>query len=213
MLERPARPMAILLFEYRWLPAFYGKFAPMSRFAPAFLRRSPGLLLLGLLALLLWGQCSLTGSGRSTPAPNLFITVAQTDSLMAPTSGQPALLYLTLRLTNTKSTPVALHAAHGELVYRQQHWAWSWQPPTALQVPDQSERRLPIAVRLLAADSLAQLRHALVTAEYLPLLYIHARYSVGASQRVLYRDDADYLQLLPQPAVKPQPDGQSKPKK
>ena len=163
------------------------------------LRQSPATwLLLGLVALLLWGQCSFRTNGGSTPAPNLFITVAQTDSLSAPTPSRPAVLYLLLSLTNTTLKPMAVHSAQGELVYRQQHWAWSWQPPTPLEVPDQSERRLPIAVRLLPADSVAQLRRALTTAEYLPLLYIRARYSAGTSPRVLYLENSDYLQLLPQ---------------
>jgi len=170
----------------------------MSRFASVFARYLPAPLLLGLLALLLWGQCAFRTNGGATPAPNLFITVAQTDSLSAATPSRPAMLYLTLSLTNTTQKPMALHTAQGELVYRQQHWAWAWQPTTPLEVPDQSERRLPIAVRLLPADSVAQLRHALTTAEYLPLLYIRARYLDGTSPRVRYLENADYLQLLPQ---------------
>ena len=68
-----------------------------TKSAPAFTPRLPryglaGLLLLGLLALLLWGQCG------GTSGPNYELRVARVDSLAAPFAGAPPRLWPTARL-------------------------------------------------------------------------------------------------------------------
>jgi hypothetical protein len=80
----------------------------MPHFTPALLRRSPGLLLLGLLALLLWGQC---GALLFHHAATVTGWVKRTDSLRT----TPATLYLTLTVRNDLSQPIWVREARGTL--------------------------------------------------------------------------------------------------
>jgi hypothetical protein len=85
----------------------------MSRLTSTFLRRSPSLFLLALLALLLWGQCAFHlnegGGSKKSPAANLHLKTAvrlvRIDS--ASTRG-PERFYLTIALQNLSDTPCRL---------------------------------------------------------------------------------------------------------
>lgn len=163
-------------------------------------RRLPTLLLLGLLALLLWGQCAFSVTDSSPPPRELLVSVASTDSLRAATPTQPATLYLTLTLYNNTPRDLFLLDLHGTLDYRNQSWAWQagGGQLLALPVPVQARRPLAIGVPLLPADSVAALQASLHTASYLPYLALagtYARRADGRGGRYRFQT-TDYLQIL-----------------
>jgi hypothetical protein len=125
-------------------------------------RRSPGLLLLGLLALLLWGQCgALLFPGTTHQAATVTGWVKRTDSLRT----SPATLYLTLYLRNNLSQPVWVREARGTLQFGGR--AYPFAAPAALRDTllypwTEAARAVAIPLRL-PADSVALLRAALRT--------------------------------------------------
>lgn len=122
-------------------------------------RRLPTLLLLGLLALLLWGQCALLFPGAPTLPPALEGWVARTDSLRT----APGALFLTLRLHNTIQVPVTVQEVRGSLRFGNRNFPFS--ATAALrgrQLLVFEELTQAVAVPLpLPADSLALLRATL----------------------------------------------------
>jgi len=128
-----------------------------------FKRRSPTLLLLGLLALLLWGQCAALLFPGTMHQPAEFIgSVKRLDSL----GTAPVALYLTLCLRNDLSQPTLVREVRGTIRYGSR--AYTFTAPTALRdtfLFPWTELLQPVAVPLphLAADSLALLRTLLET--------------------------------------------------
>lgn len=124
------------------------------------LRRAPAILLLGLLALLLWGQC---GSAIYPRSDNQRLTtlhgeVTRTDSLRA---APPATLYLTLYFQNLTDQPIVVQEVSGALRY--QGRAFPFQLPLAAR--QYIKQAVAISVPL-PADSLLALRHALQAVHY-----------------------------------------------
>lgn len=131
----------------------------MPRPASAAARRLPTLLLLGLLALLLWGQCALLFPGTPTPPPTLEGLVAHTDSLR----DAPSTLFLTLQLHNTIQVPVTVQEVRGSLRFGNRDFPFSATPALhGRQLLVFEALTQAVAVPLaLRADSLALLRAAL----------------------------------------------------
>jgi len=128
-----------------------------------FKRRGPALLLLGLLALLLWGQCAaLLFPGKAHQPAEFIGSVKRLDSL----GTAPATLYLTLCLRNDLSQPALVQEVRGTIRYGGRTYPFA--APAALRdtfLFPWTELLQPIAVPLphLAADSLALLRTLLET--------------------------------------------------
>ena len=172
----------------------------MLRLAPAFLRRSPGLLLLGLLALLLWGQCGSVLFPRTTGhEPALLGWVVSTDSLR---NTAPATLYLSLGLRNTLHKTATLKEVDGALVFNGRTYPFS---ATAVlhHTPLAHEAKVTQAIAIplrLPADSLALLRAALATEHMAgsgPRLAWRASYSVSQYPNGnLWGQTSGYLPLL-----------------
>lgn len=123
---------------------------------------TPALLLLGLLALLVWGQCSFSMNGSSKPRHDFGLGVASTDSLTtSPTS--PPTLYVTVNLINGMRSPQRVYAARGQLFFNSQHWSFLTTAGKGrnLVVPAGEQRPLQVAIVLVPYDSLRQLRTAL----------------------------------------------------
>lgn len=180
-------------------------FKVMPQLLPSAHRPLPALLLLGLLALLLWGQCGLRiGGGHPALPTELLVEVKHTDRLVAASSTRPATLYLTLSIFNSTPQPVVLQQMHGQLIYREQHWPWTYEPASAadrLTVSSQGNQLLPLTITITPPDSVAALRASLHTASYLPLLTIKALYSRSdeAKDPPRYLQTTSYLELLPAP--------------
>ena len=151
----------------------------MSRFASASARRLPISLLLGLLALLLWGQCASLLFPDATRHPaTLTGWVKSTDSLRT----TPATLYLTLCLRNDLPQPVRVRQVHGTLLFGGH--AYPFLSSAALRdtlLAPWTEATQAVTVPLrLSADSVALLRTALQTshpADARPQLQWKIRYS------------------------------------
>jgi len=162
------------------------------------LRRSPGLLLLGMLALLLWGQCA--SLLFPTSQPGLTGWVASTDSLRT----APATLYLHLSLRNTLRQTITLRRVDGALLFNGRAHpfsataAWHHTP-----LARNAETTQAVAIRLrLPADSLALLRAALAAERPVgrePRLDWQAHYAIEESSNAdLWVQPSGYLrQLLP----------------
>jgi len=156
----------------------------MPRFAHT-TRRLPALLLLGLLALLLWGQCGQLFQGSTREPVCVVGWVKSVDSL----GNAPATLYLTLYLRNNLSQPVLVREASGTLRYGGR--AHPFATPHALRdtlLYPWTELTQPVAIPLhLSADSLALLRTSLdigYPAEAAPILRWQAIYSPRQSPAV-----------------------------
>ncbi len=127
----------------------------LPRYGPA------GLLLLGLLALLLWGQCG----GPS--GPSYEVRVARVDSLAAPFAGAPPRLYLTIGLRSQEGDDFKLESMNGVLLFRGLYWSDYNQPQSQeLVVPARADLRVPMVLTLTdslacAPDSLRALQLAL----------------------------------------------------
>ncbi len=119
-------------------------------------RRLPVLLLLGLLALLLWGQCALLLPGSPTPPSTLEGSVKSTDSLRL----TPPALLLTLRLRNTCAVPVTVQQVSGALRLGSRSFPFSaTQALQGRQLLVFDELTQAVAIPLpLRADSLALMR-------------------------------------------------------
>ncbi len=99
---------------------------------PKFRRPAPAVLLgLGLLGLLLWGQCGLLKEDQKIE-PGVYAYVFQVDSLFAPNANQPATLHMTLNLDNELGQPVRLKWVRGEVSFEGRHWPFS----ATAQLPD-----------------------------------------------------------------------------
>lgn len=124
--------------------------------------RSATLGLLGLLALLLWGQCG-SGSG----GPSYAVRVAQVDSLAAPFAGAPPRLYLTIGLSSQEGTAFKLESMRGVLLFRGLYWSdYNQRQSEELVVPARADLRIPMMLTLTdslacAPDSLRALQLAL----------------------------------------------------
>lgn len=151
----------------------------MSRSARTAARRLPTLLLLGLLALLLWGQCaSLLFPGTTHEPGAVKGWVKSLDSL----GTAPTTLYLTLHLGNDLSQPVLVREVSGTLHYGGRRHPFA--TPAALRdtlLYPWTELTYPVAIPLhLSADSLSLLRTLLDTgypADVAPSLRWQAIYS------------------------------------
>ncbi|MVN77336.1 hypothetical protein GO988_13455 [Hymenobacter sp. HMF4947] len=108
---------------------------------------SASLLLLGLVALLLWGQCG----GRS--GPDYAVRVVRVDSLRAPFAGAPPRLYLTLGLHNRERHDFTVESMRGVLVFRGLYWNDVNDPQRPAVVPSHTELLVPLVLCL--TDSLA----------------------------------------------------------
>jgi hypothetical protein len=134
----------------------------MSKSARATVHRLPALLLLGLLALLLWGQCgALLFPGASHHFATVTGWVKRTDSLRS----TPATLYLTLAVRNDFSQQIWVREAQGTLRFNGR--AYPFTIPAALRdslLYPWTEVTQAVAIPLrLPADSVALLRAALCT--------------------------------------------------
>ena len=143
----------------------------------------PALLLLGLLALLLWGQCAFNVNEHGRYVPTVRVRVAR-DSLSEATAGQPARLYLTLVVTNHLPQPCRLDTAVGNVSFNKQYWNFVAGKGQGLELPAQGNRLLPVVVALVPpVDSLAAFRAALRTGsrpDNRLRVYLHATYATAS---------------------------------
>lgn len=111
----------------------------------------PSLLLLGTLALLLWGQCN----NNDPDAPACCgERVVRIDSLAALLPGAPPVLYLTLGLRNDDPDHVKIESAYGALLFRGQYWSdLNKVQSREIIIPAKKERLVSMAFPL--TDSLA----------------------------------------------------------
>jgi hypothetical protein len=162
-------------------------------------RRGPVLLLLGLLALLLWGQCAALLFPGTTHGPVAVKGwVKSLDSL----GTAPATIYLTLYLGNDLSQPVLVREVSGTLHYGGR--AYPFSATAALRdtlLYPWTELLHPIAIPLhLSADSVALLQTTLHTgypADAAPSLRWQATYSLQQSPTA--RHKAKITPYLPLP--------------
>jgi hypothetical protein len=162
-------------------------------------RRGPTLLLLGLLALLLWGQCaSLLFPGTTHASVAVKGWVKSLDSL----GTAPATMYLTLYLGNDFSQPVRVREVSGTLHYGGR--AYPFSATTALRdtlLYPWTELTYPVAIPLhLSADSLALLQTTLqigYPADAAPSIRWQAIYSFQQSPAARHKAKiTPYLPLL-----------------
>ena len=120
-------------------------------FTPRLPRYGPaGLVLLGLLALLLWGQCGNSSGG----GPSYAVRVARVDSLAAPFVGAPPRLYLTIGLHSQEDDDFKLESMNGVLLFRGSYWSdYNQLQSQELVVPARADLRIPMV--LVLTDSLA----------------------------------------------------------
>jgi hypothetical protein len=176
----------------------------MAQDTGIFRRRGPALLLLGLLALLLWGQCGLLFP-ISTPTYRVLAGYAHsTDSLR---TKAPATLYITVVLRNDLSRPIVLDTLAGALRFNDRAFPFASSAPlpsAPLAAGAKLQRHLAIPVPL-PPDSLALLRQKLQTDHLLPTdphLSWRVRYDTEAPPHSLtLRVMQPYLPLL-KPAKK-----------
>lgn len=79
---------------------------------------SPTLWLLGLLALLVWGQCRLLTRIASGPPPVFELSGLHLDSLTQDNQAGVHLLYLRLQVHNTRRRTAAFRAYEGKVTFR-----------------------------------------------------------------------------------------------
>lgn len=125
---------------------------------PSLLRlSSPNLLLLGTLALLLWGQCG------SSSGPSFEVRVMRADSLAEPFAGAPPRLYLTIGLHSQESSAFKLESMNGVLLFHGLYWSdYNQRQSQDLVVPARADLHMPMVLTLVdslacAPDSLRQL--------------------------------------------------------
>lgn len=177
---------------------------PRSVSAPA--RRLPALLLLGLLALLLWGQCALNLNDNGRYVPTVTVRVAR-DSLSPAAKGQPARLYLTLAFTNHLAQACRLDTAFGNVSFEKQYWNFVAARAHGLELPAEDNLQrpvlLPVVIPLVPrVDSLAAFRTALRTgsrADNSLRVYLRATYAATGSEpdRQWPVETATYLPAQP----------------
>ncbi len=141
----------------------------MSHLASISVRRAPTLLLLGLLALLLWGQCALNLNDNGHYVPTVRVRVVR-DSLAPATPERPARLYLTLACTNYLAQPGRLDTAYGNVSFGKQYWNFEVARVRGRVLPAKGNRQQPVPLRLPVVvalvppvDSLVAFRAALRT--------------------------------------------------
>ena len=134
---------------------------------PAVSRPSPAtLVLLGLVALLLWGRCAVI-SLFITDMPVPRYSVTRLDSLVAASPKKPATLYLTLELRNKRRHEFNLGGIYGEVIYKNHSWTAVHQyQHTGRAVGRYATEYIALALKLdasssLPADSVQLLRRAL----------------------------------------------------
>jgi hypothetical protein len=150
-------------------------------------RPSATLLLLGLLALLLWGQCALNINDHGHYVPTVRVRVVR-DSLAPATPGRPAQLYLTLALTNYLAQPCRLDTAYGNVSFKKQYWNFEAAGARGLTLPAADNRQQPVLLPVVVAlvppvDSLAAFRAALRTgsrADNSLRVFVRATYTTGS---------------------------------
>jgi len=130
-------------------------------------RSVPVLLLLGLLALLLWGQCAFSLNEHGRYVPTVRVRVVR-DSLAPAAQGQPAQLHLTLALTNYLTQPCRLDTLFGNVSFRKQYWNFGVAQARGLVLPATDNRQQPVLLPVVLSlvppvDSLAAFRAALRT--------------------------------------------------
>ncbi|MGI4865562.1 MAG: hypothetical protein ACRYFZ_16695 [Janthinobacterium lividum] len=135
----------------------------MSHAAKASIHRLPALLLLGLLALLLWGQCALNINDHGRYVPTVSVRVTH-DSLSTATKGQPARLYLTLLVTNHLEQTCRLDTALGNVSFDKQYWNFVAPKVHGLELPPHGNRLIPVMLSLVPpVDSVVAFQKALRT--------------------------------------------------
>jgi hypothetical protein len=127
----------------------------------------PALLRLGLLALLLWGQCALTLNEHGRYVPTVRVRVVR-DSLAPAAQGRPAQLHLTLALTNHLAQPCRLDTLFGNVSFRKQYWNFEVTQARGLVLPPKDNLQQPLLLPVVLSlvppvDSLAAFRAALRT--------------------------------------------------
>jgi hypothetical protein len=159
----------------------------MAYSAGRLVRSAPALLLGGLLALLLWGQCALNLNDNGHYRPTVTVQVLR-DSLAPAAKGRPAQLYLTLGFTSHLAQACRLDTTSGNVSFKKQYWNFVATTAHGLEIPAnnilQQPVALPVVIRLVPpVDSLAALRAALRTGSR-PTnalrLYVKATYTTAS---------------------------------
>ncbi|MVN77337.1 hypothetical protein GO988_13460 [Hymenobacter sp. HMF4947] len=122
---------------------------------------SASLVLLGLLGLLLWGQCAfhLNESGSKTPAaPNLHLkTTVRVVSVDSLSTHGPELVYLSIGLRNQARQPLQVVSLDGALFFDKQRLGFNRHPVgRGVVVPGGAERVFAVAMRPYQADDTHQ---------------------------------------------------------
>ena len=122
------------------------------------------LLLLGLLAVLLWGQCSAllnAGHGSSAPIAAGFYTNVRVDSLSKAGPGGSTKVYLKLQLSNYQRQASKLDTVRGKVSFEGQQWAFSASSQAkGLLFKKHQYRVVPVVLLITGAHSIDELRRA-----------------------------------------------------
>ena len=126
------------------------------------------LLLFGLLALLLWGQCALVRLVvPDLPIPRYSVQVVQVDSLTAASATKPPILHVTLKIHNKKRDELTAVGIYDELFWQGRCRTETHQiQRVKLLVPGHADQQVALALSLdaqpeLSCDSVQLLRKAL----------------------------------------------------
>lgn len=125
--------------------------AGFSRPAPAHL------VLLGLLALLVWGQCAFhvnDGGSRTPAAPNLHLnTAVRLASIDSLSTHGPEMLYLTISLRNQSREPLRLMSLTCGLEFDKHSLGFMLRPAgDGVVVPGGTERLFPVVMLPYGSD-------------------------------------------------------------
>jgi len=159
----------------------------MAYSASRLVRSAPALLLGGLLALLLWGQCAFNLNDHGHYLPTVTVDVLR-DSLAPAAKDRPAQLYLTLGFTSHLPQACRLDTIVGNVSFNKQYWKFVAARAHGLEIPANNILQppvvLPVVIRLVPpVDSVAAFRAALRTGSR-PTnalrLYVRATYTTAS---------------------------------
>jgi hypothetical protein len=161
--------------------------------------------LVGLLALLLWGQCALNLNDHGRYIPTVNVRVVR-DSLAPATKGHPAQLYLTLAFTSHLALACRLDTAFGNVSFKKQYWNFAVAGARGLELPAEDNLQQPVLLPVVLplvppVDSLAAFRAALRTGSRQDnslRVFLRATYGTGSEpDRQWTAEASSYLPAQP----------------
>ena len=119
------------------------------------------LLLLGLLALLLWGQCAalLNAGGSTEPLAANFYASVKVDSLSKAAAGGSMKVYLKVQFDNYQPRVCRLDTVWGNVSFAGQQWAFKASSQAkGLTFERKQHQEVPVVLLITGANSMKELR-------------------------------------------------------